>query len=336
MKCMDNCFTKVSEGILLHANESYQNLSEELLKDFQRDLPQILFHRYPDSEATHLCKLYGKHFDLNPSQVLVGNGSDEVIGLIIGLYITRGSKLLTLQPDFDMYDFYTAFHDGIMVKFSPQEEFDVDAFIRTGKQEQVSMVIFSNPNNPTGRVFEKEDLKKIIRAFDSIPVIIDEAYGEFCDNSVVEWIDTYPNLYVTRTLSKAYGLAAIRCGVVLSSSSNIQQLHKVKPPYNVNSLTQYLAARMLHDHPKTLPVVEEIKIRRDEFYEKICQYPHITVYPSGANFIFCRSPKKQELLDAFQPHTILIRSYEDDSFRITIGQEDEMNLVCRIMDEVLR
>ena len=160
-------------------------------------------------------------------------------------------------------------------------------------------------------------------------------HGEFCDCSMVDEINNYSNLYVTKTLSKAYGVAGIRLGMILSNKDNINVLRSMKVPYNVNSVTQFIGIKIL-EHKDELDVYsKEIIERRDEFYNELVKrdYNDLVIYPSYANFIYFRSNLKDELIDNLESNGISIRSFNDDSFRITIGSEKEMEDVLEIIDD---
>ena len=178
------------EGILLNANESSVNLPLAIREEIAQAIQETAFNRYPQDDYMALREAYARYLQLQPEQIIAGNGSDEMLGLMIGLYIGKGKKLYTLAPDFSMYDYYCGMHDGEMCRWTikPGEAFDTEGFIAYGRQEQVSMVLFSNPNNPTGGSIPKPELCRIVEAFADIPVIIDEAYAEFDDSSMIDII----------------------------------------------------------------------------------------------------------------------------------------------------
>ena len=335
MKTIDAYEVNNGSKTLLNANECYRNLPEDIINEIKDNLEEVLFNRYPDNSANLLTKTYSKAFNIKEDNVIFGNGSDEMLGLVIGLNIKEGKKLYTLTPDFSMYDYYTSFHGGDMVKYpiDLNNGFNVDDFIKKGKEENVSIIIFSNPNNPTGTLVSKDDIKKILNSFD-IPLVIDEAYGEFCDCSMVDEIDNYKNLYVTKTLSKAYGVAGIRLGMIISNKDNINVLRDMKVPYNVNSVTQYIGSIILKHKDELDLYSKEIIKRRDYFYNELVnrKYKDLVVYPSHANFIYCKSSLKDELITNMLSNGISIRNYKDDSFRITIGSEIEMEDVLSVID----
>ena len=178
--------------------------------DIKTDICNLDLNRYPEDSSEVLKELYGVYAGVDKENIVVGNGSDEMIGLLIGLNIFEGKKLLTLNPDFSMYDYYASMHSGEMVKYNTKEDgsFDIYKFIELGKKENVDMIIFSNPNNPTGHAIEPFKITKILEAFKDKVVLVDEAYYEFFGESMVPYINRYKNLLITRTLSEGLGASS--------------------------------------------------------------------------------------------------------------------------------
>ena len=323
-----------SEGILLNANESHKNIDQDIIDEISKQIATIDFNRYPEDSCIKVKEAYAKYCGKDVTQMLVGNGSDEMLGLLIGLEIESGKKLYTLSYDFSMYDYYVGMHNGEVLKYDWKldEAFDVDAFIKMGLENKVSMILFSNPNNPTGRVISQSDLCKIVEAFKDIYVIIDEAYGDFDDTTMLDFIETYDHLIVTRTLSKAFALAGIRCGFMLASENTIAKIAPYKVPYNVNALTQISASVVLSYKDRLQTSVDEIKQERDELFNKVLalQKTGITLYPSKTNYLFGRCDDKQKLQKLFEEKKIVIRYYQDDTFRITIGSKTENKMLYEV------
>lgn len=335
MKQTSQYQTIKQEGILLNANESSVNLPLSIREEIAQAIQETAFNRYPQDDYTALREAYAGYLGLQPEQVIAGNGSDEMLGLMISLYIGKGKKLYTFAPDFSMYDYYCGMHDGEMCRWTIKagEPLDVDGFIAYGKREQVSMVLFSNPNNPTGNSIPKTELCRIVEAFSEIPVIIDEAYAEFDDSTITDMLARHENLFVTRTLSKAFALAAVRCGFLLGNAQAMAKIRAAKVPYNVNTLTETAARIVLAHHEEITAAVNALKQRRDEMGRQlqVLQDETLTFYPSKANYFYGRCTKKAELLSAFNDAGIQIRSYADEGFRITVGTETENELVLNVL-----
>lgn len=329
------------EGIRLNANESPFPISDTCLKEVIEAVKKIEFHRYPDDSHQQLKEAYANYLGLQKEQLIMGNGSDEMIGLIIATQIKENDCVYTMDPDFSMYDYYTSLHGGHMAtyKYPLNSVFDVNNFIENGKKANAKLVIFSNPNNPSGQCVSETDIKKIIEAFHDRIIVIDEAYGEFNDFSMLPYLNEYKNLIVLRTMSKAFGMAAIRCGCMAACEATVSSLISYKVPYNINSFTQVCAVILLKHTQEMKQNIDLLIKERDTMYQKIkeADLTDITIYPSKANYLYGTSSRKQELLDALKQHNILIRNYaNNDSFRISIGAPKENELVLEIMKSVFQ
>ncbi len=299
--------THTQTGILLNANEASQNVDDNVKQEILDAISNLALNRYPDTTCHELHDLYANIMNVPSSWILSGNGSDQMLGFLIQYYGQGNKTLYTLAPDFSMYDYYVELNHAKIEKFetSLDGSFDVDAFISNGKDKKVDMILFSNPNNPTGHAISKLEMIQICEAFSNIPVIFDEAYMEFGNESAIDLLKTYPMVFVCRTLSKAYGLAGIRCGFMISSQ--VEKLASLFIPY-------------------ALSISE-----RERMYREVKDYKTISFYPSNANFLYGRTDKKDILMDMFKEKNITIRNYADTSFRITIGTSEENEMVLDVL-----
>lgn len=324
----------IQEGTLLNANESYEGLDAETLQELIQVLPTLPLHRYPQDDPQELYEAYQSVIGVQPTHMMAGNGSDALLGLMIGSFLSKGKVLYTLAPDFSMYDYYASNYEAVMEKYVTEEDgsVDVSSFIRQGKERGVDLIVFSNPNNPTGHCLKREEVLDIVSAFSEIPVIIDEAYMEFGNQSVVHDLDRYSNLYVTRTLSKAYAMAGLRIGFVLSQPSNIQRLKDARVPYTVNRLSQAAATIALRHADQFGMRIQQTIFFRDEMFNKLSMLRGITMYESHANFLYGKAENKELLMRLFAQEKIWIRDFEGtDRFRITIGNKEENEKVMQVM-----
>lgn len=329
-------------GIRVNANESYKNISDDDLKDIIEDVIKLKFNRYPDSECNELRELYGKVIGVNKENLIAGNGSDEMISLLISSQITRKKVVLTIDPDFSMYDFYTSLSDGVIKKYKAEEDgsFSIKNFINFGKKVSPKLIIFSNPNNPTGHVLSNDEILYILESFKDTLVIVDEAYYEFYGQSMIQYIEKYKNLVVTRTLSKAWGLAALRVGFLIANKDLIEELNKSKVPYNLNTFSQIVACDVLKHPEKILKNVEEVVYERERLYKNLKHIEELSdnkiiFYKSKANFIFGRSIIKEDIKKLLDDKGVLIRYFNDNSFRITVGSALENDLVVNIIEKAV-
>lgn len=322
--------------IYLNGNENSFNPFKEKVNGLQIKGEKI--NRYPDDNYYDLKTAYSKYINLKTSNLIVGNGSDEVINLVISYFINKGEKLVTLEPDFSMYDFYTTLNEGEMRKFKLEtsEKIDIEKFITLINEENPKIIIFSNPNNPTGLVLKKEEIIKILEETKNI-VIVDEAYYEFYGDTVVELVEDYENLLVTRTLSKAWGMASLRVGFLIGNEKLIKTLGNYKVPYNVNRISEKIAIEILEDIETMKSSVKEIIKEREFLYKELCELKTNNFIPleSKGNYIYIETEKNDFIYEKLKEKGILIRNFKNNSLRITIGERIENLEVIKILKEIL-
>lgn len=314
--------------IILNANENpynpYQEIKEKLIKDIISDS----FNRYPDDNYIELRENYAKYINLNKENILCGNGSDEMLNLIISKNINKGDTILTINPDFSMYDFYTKLNEGIIKKYVfSLDNFNIDNFIEYGKKINPKIILFSNPNNPTGKIIRNNDIKKILISFKESIVVVDEAYYEFYGISMVSEVEKFKNLIVTRTLSKGFGLASLRVGFLISSKENIEKIIENKVPYNINSLSMKIASLCLKNIDIMRESVKKIILEREFLYKKLKEiesiYENVEFYESYANYIYGRGKLTSIIEEGLLNENIIIRKFNEEEVRITVGSRKE-------------
>ena len=325
--------------IKLDGNESCFNVDKELAFSISSLVGKVEFNRYPENNCEDLKKAYAKYFSLNMENILVGNGSDEMINLIISANINKGKKILTFGPDFSMYDFYASLNEGILVKYPiVGEKWDVEKFINFGKSENIDLIIFSNPNNPTGLGIDIDDIEKILQAFKNTCVVIDEAYYEFYGVTAVPLIYKYNNLFITRTLSKVWGLAALRVGFLISNKEQIKKLSKYKVPFNVNTISQKISIEVLNTKNSIKEKRDYIINQRNLLYTELKNIEKeaaldIKFYESKGNFIYGETPYKEALLKALNNKGISIRVLDGEAFRISVGTAIENKKLVEVIKD---
>jgi histidinol-phosphate aminotransferase len=312
--------------IKLDSNEIYLEMDKNILMKMKSCLTNIDLHRYPTNEMKVIRELYAHYANTQGKNIIIGNGSDEVLELAIGNVISEGKKALSIGPDFVMYDFFVSRFGGELKTYeiSKSMEFNVHEFIKIGKRENVDLIIFSNPNNPTGIGIELEDIIEILETFKDTTVIVDEAYYEFYGKTMIPYINKYKNLMITRTLSKAWGLASIRVGFLITHEDNINNLLNDKVPYSISSFSQNLASIVLRYPENVVNNAKQVIEQREELYENLKEVQKnaamkIDFYKSKGNYIFGRTPHKEALIKGLENSGIVIRNFNDDTFRITVG-----------------
>lgn len=328
-------------SINLDSNESYLEMDEKILMKIKSCLTSIGLHKYPSNEMKSIRELYANYAGTEGKNIIVGNGSDEMIELAVSKVITQGKKALSLGPDFVMYNFYVSRFGGELKTYDigTSMKFNLEEFIELGKQENVDLIIFSNPNNPTGIGIELDSIITILEDFKDATVLVDEAYYEFYGKSMVPYINKYKNLIVTRTLSKAWGLASLRVGFLISHEDNICELLNYKEPYTVSSFSQSLASIVLKYPENVTNNAKQIIKQREELYESLKEIEknaamNIQFYPSQGNYIYGRTEHKEALIKGLENDGIIIRNFNDDTFRITVGSPMQNRRLIDVLKKI--
>lgn len=324
--------------IKLDANEGKNILFQDINKTGIQFSEEFDINLYPDSEASLLRTEIGKYLNINPDNIVAGNGSSEMIELVMKTFIDKDDIILSFVPTFSMYPIFSKIYSAKFIGIKSNDDFstDMDVLIRIAKEINPKVIFLCNPNNPTGYLTDKNEIKKLLENVDSI-VVVDEAYIEFAGDSMVEEISQYKNLIVLRTLSKALGLAAIRLGYMISCQEIIRVIMKVKSPYNLNSISQYIGIEALKNKDKIFKYVEEVKIERDYLYGELIQLP-LKVYKSDTNFIFFKSDV-DGLSKKLEKEGILIRSFSGDLegfYRVTVGSRWENEEFLKSLKGILK
>ena len=324
-------------AVRLDANESYFSLSEEILSEVKEAIGKVDFNRYPDPFATELCEAFAKFYGIDKNFVTAGNGSDELISVIMTAFLQKGDKVMTVTPDFSMYAFYASIVEAQCIDFlkNTSLEFSVDDVINEAKEKNVRVLIFSNPCNPTSLGVKRDEMRKLISSLSCL-VVLDEAYMDFWDESLINEAEKYDNLIILRTCSKAFGLAAMRLGFAVASKTLTDVIRSVKSPYNVNSLSQAAGTVVLNHVDYLKECTESIKRSRDELYKMITALSEkykgkIKPVASVTNFVYTEFEKAEELFEFLKTKGIAVRKM-GTHLRISAGSEDENRKVCEGID----
>ncbi len=320
--------------IRLDANESPFLPSKSVLDELSRAVYSIDFNRYPDPYASELVAAFSKIYRVAPQNVVAGNGSDELISIICTGLLEAGDSVSVVLPDFSMYEFYSSLSGANVVKFVKSEDFEVDfdAILEETKKNRSKIVILSNPCNPSGSICKREQLERFIRSCGSI-VVIDEAYMEFSmtDESVIDLTEECENLIVLKTLSKAFGSAALRLGFAISGKTLASTIRKIKSPYNVNTVSQVFGRIILEhysDIEENIRILKEnAKYLSDSLAGLDCD-KIARIYNSAANFVFVKltsAEAAQSLKAELMRRGIAIRCMSNGFIRITAGSRDEID-----------
>ena len=290
-------------------------------------------NRYPDHQGTALIEKLCDQFGYQKDTVMIGSGSSELLELIIKTYVNPSDVILSIDPTFVMYQQYATIHQATYRSVKESNDILEDLY-----QAYIAylpkVIMISNPNNPTGSFIPKDQLLAFIKKVSCV-VVVDEAYIEYANlkETLIYDINKLPNVFVTRTFSKAWGLAGARLGYIVSQRDNIQTLKIAKTPYSVSSVTQALGIEALKMDQRIFKTIEDIKATRTSTYlslKKMLQ----DVYPSYGNFLYVYETRLN-LYEALLLKGIKIRSYQNGYYRITIGTKEEMAQLIKAIKELV-
>jgi len=326
----------------LDANESPWDLPEKIKMELSQEIMNGLnANRYPDSDATDLRKAIAQYCDVEPENILVSSGSDELIHILTNAFVEKGDAVLCPTPSFGMYKIFTKISGGVPVEvpLDGNYNYQIDVFLEAIKRHNPKMIFLCTPNNPTGNDMPTSDIMKILDSFSGI-VVIDEAYIEFGNESMTKKILDYPNGIVLRTFSKAIGLAGLRIGYSICNKELAFQLYKVKPPYNVNTFSQKAAYICLKNIEIIRRRILYIKEQRENLIALLNQIDGVHTYPTKSNFILIQVPDGNRVYNALLSQGILVRNFSDhpmlkNCLRITVGDEEANNALYKALKEVV-
>ena len=298
-------------------------------------------HSYPDPESRALRERLSQTFDLPTQNILAGAGADELIDLILRLTLDPGEKVINCPPTFSYYDTVAEMNDLVQVQVPRRPDFSLDLpGIQAAVDSGAKLVFLANPNNPDGSLIPTEELEQILAQ--PLLVVVDEAYVDFAPpgTSLIRQAIERENLIVLRTFSKWGGLAGIRLGFGAFPSAVIEQLQKIKPPYNVSTAASEAGIGALEDIAVLNAWRDRIIMERKALFEVLTHIPWLEPYPSQANFILCRVLGKdaEALKSELAQHGILIRYFHkpglEDHIRISIGKPEDSDRLLAVLKEV--
>jgi histidinol-phosphate aminotransferase len=332
----------VKADVVLASNENPSNLPGEVLGKLADRLRRFAFNRYPDPTAVELRTLIAEANGLEPRNVLVGNGGDELIFDLLLAWGGPGRRLLDFPPTFAMYGIDAEVTGTEVVKLPRGADFSIDAEATLARlaESDIDIVMISNPNNPTGNLVPETLLIDILNATDAL-VLVDEAYFEFSRHTMRPHMERHKNLVILRTFSKAFSLAGMRVGYVLAHEEVVLELMKVRQPYSVNAFSQMVAAMVFRERVVFEQGVRDIMRGRDQVTHGLSNMPEVEVFPSEANFVLFRVEHASAMWrDLLHGHSVLIRDFSratglTDCLRVTVGTEKQNRAFLNAVSEVL-
>lgn len=325
--------------IRLDANESCFDLSDSLKEKIGKSISQIDFNRYPDSLSKAPIKAFSELYNISEELVSVGNGSDELISIISSCFFEAGDTIVNVSYDFSMYEFYAQLYEVNVATYQKEADLtiNVDKLIAFCKESGAKGLIFSNPCNPTSLGLDRDSVRKIITSLEDTLVILDEAYMDFWDQSLLDEVDSYSNLLILRTCSKAIGLAAVRCGFAVANKTITNAIRAAKSPYNNDTVAQTIVSDILSEKQYLKDCRDIIVKNTKQLYKEITALNEKyncfeAVYEPCTNFVFIKTDEFENIYRFMLDNSIAIRKFKG-FIRITAGTEQENARLMEVLEK---
>ena len=315
--------------VKLDANESFAQLPPAIHQKVMDEISRLPLNRYPDPTAKKAVGAFADFYQISPDCVTAGNGSDELISLLTSCFLDPGDTIVTLSQDFSMYAFYGSLY-GLNVEVcekNPDGTIDVDALIQFCKEKNARALMFSNPCNPTSLGLGRTEVRRLLQSLDCL-VILDEAYMDFWDESMMQEISNYESCVILKTCSKAIGLAGIRLGFMVASPKITRTLNAAKSPYNTDMIAQTIAQTVLGEQEYLRTQFADLRAKTAMLYESLLavdrDYPDVfrAVYKPCTNFVFLTTDYADEIQFKLLEQSVAVRKFRG-ALRITAGSTEE-------------
>ncbi len=294
---------------------------------------------YPDDGQTRLRELLAGYTGVDARHIVAGSGSNQLIDLVVRLFVSKGDEVINCVPTFGIYRFSTELCGGTVVEVPRGENFAVDAgAIRKAVSKKTKIIFLANPNSPTGTVTPQADILEILAT--GVPVLVDEAYYEFSRQTVAPLVSQYENLMVLRTFSKWAGLAGLRVGYGLFPPGVAEYLLRTKIPYNVNVAALVAVEESLKDIDYLMATVGAIIAERGRLFRELEKLEWIKPFPSQANFILCSvlNGEARQLQQKLQDKGVLVRYFDQpllrNFIRISVGKPEHTDALIKALREI--
>lgn len=328
--------------VKLDAMENPYRLPADVQAEIAALAAGAALNRYPDPDAARLKARLREALTIPPGMdLLLGNGSDEIIQMLTMAAARPGAVVLGLEPSFVMFRMIATFC-GVRFVGVPLESgftLDADRMLAAIIEHQPALVFIAYPNNPTGNLFDEAAITRIIEAAPGM-VVVDEAYHAFAGKTFMPRLADHPNLLVMRTLSKS-GLAGLRLGLIAGAGAWLGHVDKVRLPYNVNVLTQLVAEKVLQHQELLAQQAAAIKTERTRLFEGLKRIPGVQPFPSDANFILFKTGKAEQVFNGLRQRGVLIKNLHGahpslaDCLRVTVGTLEEDTQFLDVLKETV-
>lgn len=319
----------LKDGIKLHANENPYPPPAELIEAFRARLAEFQLNRYPDPECRGLKDAIAQRTGRPAEQLVIGNGSDELIQILLQIFCGPGDAIVFPDPTFAMYSLIARGMglEPVPVPLDERWDFKAKDLLAAAASHDARLVFLSYPNNPTGNCFSRSEIQTVVEQFPGI-VVLDEAYHDFARQSFIDEMAEHNNLVVLRSLSKI-GLAGLRVGYAIADPFMVGEINKIRLPYNSNTVSQAFAEQLLRDFSPVERQIGVILKERERLAEELSAHPKLTVFPSDSNFILFRvEGNGRSLFEALMAGGVLVRDLSahprlNHCLRVTVGTREE-------------
>lgn len=311
----------------LDFNENTVGCAPQVIRALRNKLDSDWLSRYPEYEGAR--ETLARYFGVAPDELLLANGTDDAIKMVCDTFVGPGDELIVPAPTFPVYEFFHTVAGGRTTRVRYDEKFRLTArMLLSAVNKRTRWMAIANPNNPTGTVVSQPDLRRTLSEAPDVLVLVDEAYVDFSGQTVLPWIRKYPNLVVTRTFSKAFGLAALRLGCILTNTEVAGPMRRAQNPFAVNSLALACALEAIKHDKYVARYARRVCGNRD----KLCRFldkTGIPYVPSSSNFVLARvGAKASEIALKLRDQDILVRDWSYDPrlqgyLRFTVGSTEQ-------------
>lgn len=323
--------------IKIDANESSFNLPPLVQERLMNRLAGLAFNRYPDIGMKGLKEQIARNFQLRSDNVLIGNGSSEILEKLFHAYGGGGRSIVFPAPSFSMYDIYAKLSESRAIPVQLESDYSLrpDKVLAAARDSAAKLIVLCTPNNPTGNAMEEQDIEYIVQQA-GCPVVVDEAYIEFHGRSAVDLLNRYANVMIARTFSKAYGFASARVGYLIAAADIVAMLGKICMPYHVNALSLAGAEIIYQMRDEFAPYIQQTIGERRRLAAALEELPGVTVYPSVTNFLLIKFTQAARVAAVLAEHGIGVRDFSSvpgliDCLRISIGTQAQNDRVLKII-----
>ena len=305
-----------------------------------KDLSKINIHEYPDPNQKLLRESLVNYTGNKFEEIVAGSGSDELIDILIRIFLSEGDKLIDAKPTFGMYEFFAKIQGADVISVSRDKEYNLDLdLILKQIDSKTKMIFLASPNNPTGNIASPQEIKTLIDT--NLVVVIDETYYEFSKFSYSNLIHDHDNVIILRSFSKWAGLAGLRIGYAISNPKLIEKILLVKQPYNINSAAEHVAINAMSKKDFLLEKVEILIDQKNKIYDFLSKYDELKPFPSSGNFILCDFKEKDSniIFEKLAQNGIFVRKFSDNvisnSLRFSSGTPDQTRKLLRVLKSII-